>query len=104
MNEHEEKTCQAERDYDFQREEELLTGHTADEQKDMSQCHDFFERVLRYASNDVLLVFKGMIIDELNARPEVPNPTLDAYFCNMKEQIADIQAGFDELKKRRSPF
>jgi len=92
MNEHEERTCQAERDYDFQREEELLT-HTADEQYDVSQCHDFMDRVLRYSTNDVLKHMQGLIIDEMNARPQEKcqgEISLDAF---MKEayEIEDMK-------------
>ena len=95
----EEIYCQAERDYDAMKEEKLLESvHTADEQKDMSQCHDFHDRVLRYASNAVLKEFQGMIIDELNRRP-------GAYDYPIGDQVrADFAKKVQEIEDMKEPF
>ena len=43
---------------------------TPDDHVDASQCYDFYDTVLRYSSNAVLKHMQGLIIEEINARPQ----------------------------------
>ena len=69
MNEHEERYCQAERDYDSMREEQLLTP---DDHRDESEWRDFLETKVRFFSNALLSKVTVDILRERAAR--MPEP------------------------------
>ncbi len=92
MNEHEERTCQAERDYDFQREEELLaSGIYVDNSKWQTFLKDEFAN---FDNPDLMIKqMMGDLIDLKNARPQEKcqgEISLDAF---MKEayEIEDMK-------------
>ena len=107
----EEVTCQAERDYDFMKEEELLmsdpgftpddnlpTGLTPDDHLDASQCYDFYNTVLRYASNEVLKYMRGLIIDEMSERPQEKSKG-EIGLDNFMKEAQEIADGMAALKE-----
>ena len=65
----EERYCQAERDYDSMKEEQLLTP---DDYRDESEWHDILETKVRYFSNAVLDKAINDLIAERNERPVKP--------------------------------
>ena len=70
----EERYCQAERDYDSMREEQLLeSALTPDDYRDESEWHDFVETKARYYSNAVLDKAINDLLAERNERPGKAN-------------------------------
>ena len=69
----EERYCQAERDYDFMREEKLLeSALTDDDHRDESEWRDFLETKVRFFSNALLSKVTVDILRERAAR--MPEP------------------------------
>ena len=95
-NEHEDRTCQAERDYDFMREEQLLTP---DDHRDESEWHDFLETKVRYYSNAVLDKALSDLINERNVRV----PAKDTAWVGAADAV-EIHHALKALLNKESVF
>ena len=98
----EEIYCQAERDYDFHKEELLMT--TEDDQIDNSKWHSFIDTDVRYWSNAMLKQAMGDLIEEMNKRPGKDKSKGEIACDEFMSQAQEIADGMKSLKTNRSPF
>ena len=99
-NEHEDRTCQAERDYDFMQDEKLLASAlTDDDHRDESEWHDFLETKVRYYSNAVLDKALSDLINERNVRV----PAKDTAWVGAADAV-EIHHALKALLNKESVF
>ena len=101
---HEQIACEAERNYDSMREEQIMSNPTPDDHLDESEWRDFLETKARYWSNLMLSKATRDLLQERAGRLPKDFPENEQSFLDRVSETGEALNEFHKEFTKRSPF